>query len=57
MTHRTEIAGIALVLLLSACGRVGPPVRSHPAPATAGGAGEQAGEQDGEDGESEKEKP
>jgi len=54
MTHRTGIAGIALVLLLSACGRVGPPVRSHPAPAT---AGEQAGEEAGEDGESEKEKP
>ena len=26
MTHRTVIAGIALVLLLAACGRVGPPV-------------------------------
>ena len=53
MTHRIGIAGIALVLLLSACGRVGPPVRSNPPPATAGGAAEQAGE----DGESEKEKP
>ena len=53
MTHRTGIAGIALVLLLSACGRIGPPVRSHPPPATAGAAGEQAGE----DGEDEKEKP
>jgi hypothetical protein len=53
MTHRTRIAAIALVLLLSACGRIGPPVRSQPPPATAGGAGEQAGE----DRESEKEKP
>ena len=53
MTHRTMIAGIALGLLLSACGRIGPPVRSHPPAAPAGGASEQAGE----DRESEKEKP
>ncbi len=53
MTHRTAVAGIALVLLLAACGRVGPPVRSRPAPAPAAGASEQAGE----DRESEKEKP
>ncbi len=53
MTRRTAVAGIALVLLLAACGRVGPPVRSRPTPATAGGTSEQADE----DRESEKEKP
>ena len=53
MTHRTAVAGIALVLLLAACGRVGPPVRDRPTPAPAAGASEQAGE----DRESEKEKP
>jgi len=53
MTHRTTIAGIALGLLLIACGRIGPPVRSHPPSAPTGGASEQAGE----DRESEKEKP
>jgi predicted small lipoprotein YifL len=53
MTHRTVIAAIALALLLAACGRVGPPVRSQAPPATAGGASAQ----DGEDRESEKEKP
>jgi hypothetical protein len=53
MTHRTVIAAIALALLLAGCGRVGPPVRSHPTPASAGGASAQAAE----DRESEKEKP
>jgi hypothetical protein len=53
MTHRSVVAAIALALLLVACGRVGPPVRSQPAPASAGGASAQAGE----DRESEKEKP
>jgi predicted small lipoprotein YifL len=55
MTHRTAIAAIALVLALGACGRVGPPVRSRPTLETAAGAS--AGEQPGEDRESEKEKP
>jgi ABC-type sulfate transport system permease component len=53
MTFPTAVAGIALVLLLSACGRVGPPVRSRPTPAITASASEQAGE----DQESEKEKP
>ncbi len=53
MTYRTAVAGIALLLLLAACGRVGPPVRSRPTPAIAAGASEQAGE----DRESEKEEP
>jgi predicted small lipoprotein YifL len=53
MTHRSVVAGIALLLLLAGCGRVGPPVRSRTPPATAGGTSEQASE----DRESEKEKP
>ena len=53
MTHRTVAAAIALALLLAACGRVGPPVRSHPTPVVAAGASAPADE----DQESEKEKP
>ena len=50
MTQRTVIAAIALALLLAACGRVGPPVRSQPPAASAGAQAD-------EDRESEKEKP
>jgi hypothetical protein len=52
MTRRAA-AGIALALLLAGCGRVGPPVRSHPTPPAPSGASAAPAEAD----ESEKEKP
>jgi len=55
VTRRATAAGIALVLLLAGCGRVGPPVRSQAVPVAPAAAGAEA--EAGEDRESEKEKP